>query len=168
MFDFFGGLWSGMLGWFGQLGDRIYRGIIGAFQGLTSWFQTAIGGFFTEITRYLTAIFGGLWDLVAGFFYLLAQALDVVIMAVQVLLYLVQVLLAVGGGMARSLAKLASFDPASVTPTHNPYAAGTNLIFGVWRDLGGDVIAQVAIWAWWFALATAILFLFARSRPSAE
>lgn len=126
-----------------------------------TWIGQLIAGAFSAITQFLVNLFGGLWDLVTGFGYMLTQAADVVLLALTVLLYLVQVVFAFGAGLMRSIARLATFDPATITSMHNPYQKGTSLLLDVWSRLGGDVIAQIAGWVWWILLAMAVLWLFA-------
>lgn len=146
LFDFFGRLWQGMLSWIGNLLSAIV----------------------TAVTNFFYALFRGLVDLVNGFIYLLSSALDVIILVITTLLYLVQVLFAFAGGIVRTLINLATFDPADITAMHNPYAQGTGILMDVLNRVGGDVLAQVFMWVWWFVLAVAVMYLIMGRGQAAE
>lgn len=158
--------WRRALEWTGETIDAATNAVIDALQSFGGWLSRTFGDWFTAITGFLSTILRPLLDLVGGLFYLLQSLVDVLILLVQLLLLLVQVLVAIVGGLFRSLAALATFDPASVQASANPYQVGTELILGQWAAAGGNVVAAVLSWAVWLALAYAVLRLFARTRSA--
>ncbi len=158
--------WRRALQWTGETIDAATNATIGALQSFGNWLSRTFGDLFTAVTGFLSTILRPFLELVGGLFYLLQGLVDVVILLVQVLLLVVQVLLATVGGLFRSLAALAVWDPASVQASPNPYQVGTELILGQWAAAGGDVVAAVLSWAVWLALAYAVLRLFARTRSA--
>lgn len=158
--------WRRALQWMGQTIDAATDAAIDALEGFGGWLYRTFGDLFTALTGFFSTILRPLLDLFGGLFYLLQSLVDVLILLVQLLLLLVQVLVAIVGGLFRSLAALAAFDPASVQASPNPYQVGTDLILGQWAAAGGDVVAAVLSWAVWLALAYAVLRLFARTRPA--
>lgn len=168
MWSFLSGLWDSGLNWIGGLFSGLGNAIATGFNNLGSFLSRTFGGFFHDLTAFFSRIFGPLLDLVTGLIYLLGQAVDVVILVVQVILYLVQVLVSFATGLVRSLVALATFSPDQVAAVHNPYAAGTGIFFRVLAQGGGDVLAAVLGWAFWFGLAVAVMYLFARSGGEAE
>jgi len=166
MWQWLSEMWRRGLEWVGQAFDSATNAIISALQSFGGWLSRTFGDWFTALTGFLSAILRPFLDLVGGLFYLLQNIVDVIILLVQVLLLVIQVLLATVGGLFRSLAALAAFDPASVQVSANPYSPGTELILGQWQAAGGDVVASVLSWAVWLALAYAVLRLFARTREA--
>lgn len=166
MWQFFANLWQGLITWLGSAMDNMTTAIIRALQGMGNWLSTTFGGLFRELTRFLSAILQPLLDLVGGLVYLLMNLVDVIILVVQTLLLLVQVLFGIAGGLVRTFAALAQFDPNTVTVERNPYSVGTDLLLGQFSRIGGDVLAQVLAWAVWLLLAVAVIRLFAREKSA--
>lgn len=166
MWTFFSDLTNGALRWMGSLMDNIAQAIINGVQGFGNWLSRSLGDSFEAITSFLSAILQPFLDLIGGLLYLLSNLVDVLILVIQVLLLVVQVLLSLAGGLFRSFAMWAVFDPATVPADHNPFASGTSLIFDVFSQAGGDVVAAVLSWACWFILAFAVMRLFARDRAT--
>lgn len=166
MWEWLSGLWRNGLSWLGNAMDNMTGAIIDALQGMGTWLSNTFGALFEAITGFLSTILQPLLDLIGGLVYLLMNLVDVVILVIQSLLLLVQVLLAVVGGLFRSFAALAQFDPSSVPVDYNPFGVGTALVLEQFSLAGGDVIAGVLAWAVWFALAVAVVRLLARDRSA--
>lgn len=166
MWEWLAELWRRGLQWVGDAIDSATYSVIHALQSMGAWLSSTFGELFRGITQFLSTILGPLLDLIGGLFYLLQGIVDVVVLIVQLLLLTVQVLLATIGGLFRSFARLAAFDPTAITPETNPYAVGTNLILDQFNQAGGDVLAAVLSWAVWWMLAIAVVRLMARSRTS--
>jgi hypothetical protein len=166
MWDFFSKLWRDGLDWLGGLLGGLFGGLIRALENVASFIGNAIGRLFTELTRFLGLLLAPIIDLITGIGYLLGHILGVIVLIIQAALYLVQVLVAIGAGLMRSFAGLMTFDPATVTTTHNPYAVGTALIVDQFSRAGGDVWAAIISWAIWLGFAYGVLLLFNSMRKA--